>query len=91
MTAEIKINLLTPADGELLRAEGQGRKTRKTTGRRYLGNPCPERWGKETDSHHAGNDDSCYYKALKCKKNSKRSLKIHPGNHLPCKLYRQIL
>ena len=46
----------------------QGRETRETTGRRYFGDPCPERWEKETDRHHAGNDDSCSNEALKFKK-----------------------
>ena len=64
MTAEIKINLLAPADGELLRAKGRVVKHGKR-----LVVVTPEihdlKDGEKADRHHAVNDDSCSCENLK--------------------------
>ena len=61
MTAEIKMNLLSPSDGDFLRAEGRGqsRQVRKTSDCSYLRSSCPQRRKFQTDCSHAGNDGSC--------------------------------
>ena len=72
MTAEIKINLLAPADGELMRAEGRfvkhGKRLVIVTSEIHT----LKDGEKEVDRHHAGNDDSCSCETLKCLKNSER-------------------
>ena len=65
MTAELKINLLAPADDELLRAEGKVVKP----GKRLVvvtSEINAQRWSNKVNHNHSGNYASCSSEALKC-------------------------